>query len=218
MTHPFHPLYGCEFALVTGPGSRWDLTDTLTVGEGRPGHLQITDGGVVAAQSVIVGSDGLVNGAGGTILVGASSVQNGGVLAPGTSPGTMTVDGNYEQLPGGILEIEIGGLAAQSEYDVLVVTGNADFDGTIQLKFIDGFAPHAGDQFDFLQVGGALTATGASYEIRNLEPGFEFDVAFDAGGLTMTARTDGVFVPEPGTMAILLSGLALLVICSRHRR
>ena len=108
----------------------------------------------------------------------------------------MTIDGNYEQISGGILEIEIGGLASQSEYDVLMVTGNTNLGGTIRLKFIDGFSPQQGDTFEFLTTVGTADLTGATYEVANLADGFEFEIATLGDGIQMLALIDGVFVPS----------------------
>jgi hypothetical protein len=54
----------------------------------------------------------------GALLVGSgtlsSNLVNGGTVSPGASPGIITVDGNYTQESGGILEIELGGDQAGS--------------------------------------------------------------------------------------------------------
>jgi hypothetical protein len=90
---------------------------------------------------------------------------------------------------------------------VLKIFGEATLDGTLLLEFIDGFAPRQGDEFKFLDVGGALGGAFASVEVRNLAAGFQFDLRPDAGGLTMVALNDGVFVPEPATLAMLCAGM-----------
>ena len=125
----------------------------------------------------------------------------GGTVFPGISPGTLTIDGDYEQT-GGLLGIEIAG-TAPGQFDVLEVTGDVSLGGDLLLEFIDGFAPRQGDVFKFLDIGGALGGAFADVEVRNLLPGFQFDVRSDAGGLTMVALNDGVFVPEPATLFLL---------------
>jgi fibronectin-binding autotransporter adhesin len=54
-----------------------------------------------------------------------------GTLAPGNSPGLLTIGGNITFGPFGILEIEIGGLLRGTEYDALDVGGTATLDGTL---------------------------------------------------------------------------------------
>src|SRR5207253_6719188 len=69
------------------------------------------------------------------------SVTNSGTVAPGLSPGILTISGNYTQNAGGSLNIEIGGLTVGTQYDQLVVTGNATLAGTLNATLINGFTP-----------------------------------------------------------------------------
>lgn len=48
------------------------------------------------------------------------------------------------------LAIEIGGTAVVDDYDLLAVGGEATLGGTLDISFIDGFQPSAGDTFTFL--------------------------------------------------------------------
>jgi hypothetical protein len=83
------------------------------------------------------------------------SVVPGGILAPGASPGELTLLDDFTLL-GGILEIDIWGLSPGDEYDVLTIHGAAIFDsGAIQFVFTNDetgeiFAPEVGDTFTFL--------------------------------------------------------------------
>ena len=43
-------------------------------------------------------------------------------------------------------------------------------DGTVVIKFIDGFAPLEGQQFPLIDVGGAFDQSGVDYVIENLAP------------------------------------------------
>ena len=79
-------------------------------------------------------------------------------------------------------------------------------------------AARQGDEFNFLDVGGALSGAFANIEVRNLMPGFQFDVRPDAGGLTMVALNDGVFVPEPATLAMLVAGMLATLFRRQARR
>ena len=63
-------------------------------------------------------------------VTGDLTVESGGILAPGNSPGTVTVAGNLVLQSGGILEFEalsaagtLGEPVAGTDYDTLVVTG-----------------------------------------------------------------------------------------------
>ena len=43
--------------------------------------------------------------------------NNGGTVAPGFSPGKITIEGNYTQGENGVSNIEIGGTEAGTGYD-----------------------------------------------------------------------------------------------------
>ncbi|MEX0611263.1 MAG: hypothetical protein WD229_04010, partial [Pirellulales bacterium] len=144
--------------------------------------------------------------------LGGTDNFTGARTLPGTSPGRLRIVGDADFL-GGILEIEIGGPDAETRHDVLEVVGNVTVDGAkILFKFLDGFAPQQGQTFNFLSVTGDLDFTSAQFEIRNLRPGFQFDVSFSNGILAMTALNDGVFVPEPSSMALAVLTLAGLTV------
>ena len=74
----------------------------------------------------------------------------GGLLSPGDSPGTFTVDGDYDQGIDATMEIELAGLVPGDEHDVVVVTGDAELGGTLQILLLDGFEPQVGDTFEVM--------------------------------------------------------------------
>jgi hypothetical protein len=85
------------------------------------------------------------------------SVVNAGTVAPGASPDIVTIVGNYTQLPGSTLEIEVGGLTPGVEHDLLVVTGTATLGGRLEVPLIDGYTPIAGkDEITFLTAAGGI--------------------------------------------------------------
>jgi hypothetical protein len=94
----------------------------------------------------------------GTFDVGASTLTNSGTITPGTSPGSLTIAGNFAQTGTGTLEVEVGGTVQGVDYDVLRVTGNASLGGTLAIKVPAGatvtptsdfrvitYASHTGD-------------------------------------------------------------------------
>ncbi len=85
---------------------------------------------------------------------------SGGTIAPGNSPGTLTIDGNYNQTSGGTLAIEIGGTSAGIDHDVLNVLGDASLAGTLSVSLIDGFTPSGGNTFKVLTATGGLNDAG----------------------------------------------------------
>jgi len=96
---------------------------------------------------------GMLQGAGNV----TGDVTLGGTLAPGNSPGGMTIDGNLTQTANGNLAIEIGGTGA-GQFDTLTVTGNATFNGKVTVTLLNGFSPGEDDTFE---VGSFLNRTGS---------------------------------------------------------
>jgi T5SS/PEP-CTERM-associated repeat protein len=169
----------------------------------------VKNGGAIAADTIFVGRHGSVSGNGRLIVT--RRVINGGTIAPGLSPGHLTIEGDYEQLAGGALLLEVAGLTPDA-YDILDITGNATFDGQVVVNFENGFAPHTGDRFDFLNVAGTISGTLPGVSIQGLADGFLYDADLANGHLSLTALSDGVFVgvPEPAAMALAALSLLLL--------
>ena len=64
-------------------------------------------------------------------------MPSGGVVAPGRSPGIMTISGNFNPGNRASLEIEIGGPEAGSGFDRVEVAGTSALDGDLELSLID---------------------------------------------------------------------------------
>jgi hypothetical protein len=96
----------------------------------------------------------------------AANVTNfGGTVKPGTSPGTLTIGGDYTQGSSGRLEMEIAGTAAGS-FDRLIVSARATVGGTLEIKPVGGFTPASSDIFSFVQAGTTRTGTFSHVEGR----------------------------------------------------
>ncbi len=108
-------------------------------------------------------------------------VTNNGTVAPGESPGLLTIAGDYTQSPAGTLEIEVAGTATPgTDYDRLVVTGTASLNGTLTAELLGGFAPTTGVGIDVVT---AATRTG-TFNVVDSEP------SPMPGGLLPEARYD----------------------------
>ncbi len=119
------------------------------------GRLDVGSGGMLIADSVTIGCNGVLSGDGGTIV---GTVNNDcGQVGPGNSFGELRVEGEYLQTDG-VLEIEIGPAGS----DLFGVTGNATIRGDIVFTFPPGFVPQPDDVFGVIEVGGLLDVSQAS--------------------------------------------------------
>jgi hypothetical protein len=119
------------------------INGTMTIGGPSGGSgingtgKVIVNGTIDGAGTVVVVPNGRLEGNG---TVSVPKVDAGGYIAPGLSPGTLTIDGDYEQLPGGVLVMEYTGLNP-GEFDVLHVTGQTTLGGRLEVHFRNGFSP-----------------------------------------------------------------------------
>jgi hypothetical protein len=161
-------------------------------------------GGSISGSSLII-DGGSLTGSGAI----SANLRTSGVVSPGDSPGTMTIDGEYWQAPTGTLLIELAG-RDPGQFDVLAVSGQALLDGTLVLTFLDEFRPLLGDTFEVLTYG-SRSGEFASIEVLGFS-GYEFAPLY--GDTSMLLATEAV--PEPATLGLL--GIGLGVLLGRHRQ
>ncbi|AFY39930.1 RHS repeat-associated core domain protein [[Leptolyngbya] sp. PCC 7376] len=99
-------------------------------------------GGSLSASSPLDIQGGSLEGFG---LLNAS-ISSSGEINPGVGIGTLNLVGNYTQSATGTINFEIGGREVTA-VDRLNIDGNANFDGTLNISFIDGFNPLLGETF-----------------------------------------------------------------------
>lgn len=118
---------------------------TLTINASR--ILTVTD--LVFNNGTIKGPGTLVN----------ANFTNVGTIAPGSSPGILSVTGNFTNQ--GTLQIELGGTTAGTGYDRLAVSGNVTLGGTLVITKLPAFTLSPGQTFTFV-TGSAVTGTFSS--------------------------------------------------------
>ena len=146
--------------IKTGPGMlTLSNTETYlgstTVDSGKlvvNGHLLDTD--------VTINSGGTLSGDG---KVPATTVQGGGVLSPGDSPGTLTA-GSLSLATGSTFNEQLGGTTAGTQYDQTVIPagGSVALDSpSLNISFLGGFLPKVGQQFTIIknQSGSSVIGT-----------------------------------------------------------
>ncbi len=162
--------------LTAANGGLLDISNTLKLWDN--GTLVLQNGGVEAT---------LVDVDGGT-LSGSGSINadliNDGTVRPGASAGLITVLLDYDQSAGGVLEIELGGLMAGTEFDQLSVTGNVTLDGTLQVSLLGLFNPAWSDSFSIL-TGASIAGTFAAEIFPSLDLGLEFLTLYNTADVTL---------------------------------
>ncbi len=104
-------------------------------------------GGSLAFGQLANYQGGLLGGSGS--ILGSIS-NSGAIVAPGSSPGILSIDGNYTQGASGALNIELGGTTLGSQYDRLAITGTANLSGTLNVTLTNGFLPTNGNSFSVM--------------------------------------------------------------------
>ena len=115
-------------------------------------------------QSAATGLTTVNNGAtlGGSGLIGGSVVvNNGGVLAPGNSPGTLTIAGNLSLSSGSVLDFEFGeaNVVGGALNDLVEVGGDLVLDGAINVTVPTG-GSFDGGIYRVFNYDGTLTDNG----------------------------------------------------------
>ena len=172
-------------------------------------------------QSQIDIQSGTLSGSG---TVHGDVTNSGGTVGPGNSPGILSIDGDFTQGSDGIFNVEIGGLLAVTEYDVLSVTGTAYLDGTLAVDLFDLggglFNPLLGDSFNILTaetVSGSFSSLDLAVLTGGL--GWHVDYLTDFIGTTDVVRLNVVTaVPIPPAAIQMLSGLGFLGWIARRKK
>jgi len=171
----------------------------LTEAPGTFGNLFSLNSGTVSGAGLITASRGFFN--------------NGGIIAPGNSIGTLTINGNYYQHPQGSLTIEI---ASPSSCDLLAVNGSAALNGTLQTSWTGGYVPALNTNF-----GAFLTATGGvsnyfSNVLTNITPTIIFQPKYDIANRVyfvverdyVNATLSSRLAPDQFTIGSMLNSIA----------
>lgn len=136
------------------------------------------------------------NLAGGGTIAGDVTVQ-GGNITPGTSAGTLTIDGDYTQKSTGVYSVELGGTTAGTEHDQIAITGEAALAGFLDVALIDGYRPDAGTDtasWTIMTATGGVSGDYSSFDadaVRD-ETGIVFSIDVLANSVVLNA--DFVFI------------------------
>lgn len=116
-------------------------------------------------------------------------VENlGGVVAPGDGVGTLSIEGRFSNSGTGTLQFEIGGTAPGSQYDQLLIDGDADLAGTLDVSLValgggGPFAPTVEMSFTLLQATGSV---GGAFENFVLPGQINWGVDFTSDSVVLS--------------------------------
>jgi autotransporter-associated beta strand protein len=180
---------------------------TLTLGGNNSygGITSINGGTVLVSGTQTTNSSTVTVGAGAT-LGGSGTVgrpvttQSTGAIAPGTSPGTLSV-GDLSLTADAVLNIELNGTIVETEYDQLIVNGAVSLgDATLNLTL--GYSPSNGDSFTiisndgtdavtgFLKVGGVSIPDGGSFNLGGNRYVVDYTSGTDNNDVTLTVSNN----------------------------
>ncbi len=119
------------------------------------GNTNLLDG-VLNLNDIFNNLGGILQGVAFLDVVDAT-VEDFGTVSPGTSPGTLTVLGDWLN---NTLRYEIEEVSGMVNHDLLHVTQNGTFDGTLEILHLGGTVPY-GD-YPIVTCGGACSGTFTS--------------------------------------------------------
>lgn len=220
----------------TGSGT-WSLNGANTYSGGTTvnnGTLLVnnTTGSGTGTGAVTVNSGSTFGGNGS--ISGLITINSGGTVAPGDSPGLLTINNDIVFSSGANLVIELNGTTAGVNYDQLAVNGGITL-GDANLLLNLGFAPSTSDffyivnndltddilgNFAALPQGSDIFATfgGSTYKGTISYTGnYNTNNFLGAGNDIVIFGFTAAAIPEPGASALIGLSLPIFVFLLRRR-
>jgi hypothetical protein len=157
--------------LLVDPSVSLTVSGDVVASTGGTIHLSPSSSINIPFSALSAAAGGVVKGMG-TILAKATKALSDGTIAPGTSPGQLTLQSDLAMDAGSHLEIELAGLVQGTEYDFLRVqntaTGLCVLSGALDVKVLPPLASTitAGNSFTILSADSAVVM-----QFSNLQSG-----------------------------------------------
>jgi hypothetical protein len=139
--------------------TRDSFVDTGAAFSGGTGPLIVDPGRTVGVREQISLGRGLINN---------------GRLEPGLKLGQITVD-TYRNGSGGTFAVDLRGTTPDTQYDRLLVAGNAILAGKLDVSLINDFVPKVNNSFTVI-VAGSFTGDFSTFELPMLSAGMVWDI------------------------------------------
>jgi hypothetical protein len=188
------------------------VTSQATANVTQGGYFSVTnngelrvDGSFTSFETLVLQNGGQLSGTG--IVI--ANVDNQGIVSPGSSPGSLTIDGDLTTI--GALVFDIAGPSA-GDFDHLLVTGDVYAGGVIHLV-LQGYDPLEGDTFDLLDF---LSFSALDYSFDLSQAVLASHLVWNTSGFARNGSISVQGIPEPTTLAALV--LMSLGLGKRRRR
>ena len=191
--------------------------------------VQFTGDTWVSGATSVTGMGTLENGFSGSMILGdglmleQAGLHNRGALQIGYAPGVVSVD-RFQNFDSGIWSVDIGGLLAGTEHDLMIVGGGQAFlDGMLEVRLVDlglgagTFIPQIGETFTILASLGGVQGTFVNNPVTTLGPqSFHWDVIYNPHDVQV--RLAAIGVPEPSGAIVLVLAWIGSMLRRRQRR
>ncbi|WP_168196137.1 S-layer family protein [Novosphingobium sp. EMRT-2] len=173
------------------------IQDATTVSAGRLAvNGTLATGGLTVTNGAVLSGSGTISMAGNGIL----AIANGATLAPGNSPGTLTVNGSVTLASGATMAVDIDGATwsaagGAGSYDRLAVNGTVTLGGTVvpTLRGITGSATNS-----YTPALGSRTTIVSATAVKGT-----FDtVVQPASGLAANTRFDALYTDTTAQLVV----------------
>lgn len=148
-----------NFESLRMTGTDWTLSGSGTFNDTQVENGVLRINGTLASARTTVQNGATLGGTG--RITGSVTVQDGGHVAPGASPGTLTIGGDLSLSAGSALDYEFGqaNVPGGPLNDLMVVGGNLLLDGTLNVtqSAAGAFGPGV---YRVINYGGALNDQG----------------------------------------------------------
>jgi hypothetical protein len=169
--------------VIKSQGSTATFSNQPVYCYGPEGYFNNTDSGVLSGVGV---------------MNFAQSFSHTGVIAPGLSPGELTI--NSGSVTNGILEVEINSAAGPGiGHDKLIVNGNFTAAGTLNLTLDLGYTPNGDPTFEIVSTSGTVNG---EFSTINYPPG-DWYIQYNSGSIVVGA---GSLTPDCSSLIYPING------------